>query len=424
MELVTAQWVSISSLTLVLSAIVQVPLGTDVADDPLVRQACVLAALVPVAKTEDDEFVRTALQQRVASRDALTAMWEAFAKSIPPNSMTTRDLRAIIVLKRATFMRAHCRSVTSWWNGADSTQSSAPGGVAHDYWWSPHYLARTVRVRDGRTGGLHRLDAITDFVSAQRISRFEDSDGALVEVHPDHLTSFFVPTVPLLQSGVLSCASFGVEPQGPYDLDALLSESTTTLLPSTYRTDNKECLVLCVGSPPNSRVWLSLEDDLLPIRYEALEYDFNERGEFSARDVAYILVVTEVVRPRGYWALPARTTEVAIDRDRASPDAPGSVGFVQLTTLEFAAFDSDSSDSTFRLEISDGSRISDASRGFVGKRVGQTTSIRAAILDSVAPYISIRSNSRSPRIPIAVAMVCLLSALTIIFKRPRNDLAG
>lgn len=286
--------------------------------------------LEPERVLDDDRFWEEALSgPREASE--LVAAWSSVVGSHRP-FVSREDLARIFQAKRNKFSTFVSRSKMHWWSSAGSNEaSSPPAGIEREYWWSPERQLVSLRFREPVSGLFARIDTLGNGASAIRTER------VYLNAHPTMSTSevgidqLYATDEPFIQAGLLQAASFRAEPRGIADMRALLERDSTVVLRELARVRGRTCIVLAVGCPPTTRIFLSLEDDFLPFRVEHYRAEPKRDGIGLTRSIFSVQQVLETRQVDGYFSLPIRTATFSLGRSVGS--APSALSFATFVEV-------------------------------------------------------------------------------------------
>lgn len=179
-------------------------------------------------------------------------------------------------------------------------------------------------------------------------------------------SDIFVTSNPIIQSMMLPSASFLPEAWLPYDLLALAQHGSLVIVCDKISVAGKTCMAVDVGTPVVWRCFLSLDDGLLPIRFESFSYEQASDGTISGRTLNYCRQTLEVGETSSGVPYPKSTVRVWLSRS-----ADGSIGvrsWELCTTTRFVV--NESVDDASLLEIPSGTIIRDSRRSLTYKSGG------------------------------------------------------
>lgn len=261
---------------------------------------------------------------------------------------TVETLRQALLAKQRSVVQFASTAHVQWWSLHDSSQASPPGGVVQRCWWTSPLKILSLEFLERESLSQVRIDTVIENgVALRTIRDASESSPPIARCSEVHPTELYAQTIPLVQAGVSAAAEAGVSVQPSHDLVHTLETKPCEVLPELVTVLGRDCIVMTIGSPAQVRVYLSVEDALLPVRAEYFKLELDADGQVVGHRCMSISQVLECMVPEHGWPVAKCVLSATIGPDRQPV-------WAQLVTVASVSFGNLSADSAPLLRPKEG----------------------------------------------------------------------
>lgn len=242
----------------------------------------------------------------------LADAWREWAdKECPP--LDRIHLHRVETIRRlATRELDFWNASLSWWTGDGSEDCSPPSGIQISAWFGQRERFIVSRYLDPQSGDPVQTATLWAGGRTRQISRRSMWGVDIASITRGEPSALYCPVLPWLSSmRSQSELEFG-ESRFEVDLAAILDSEDTVIHSELGSVGETPTLVISYGAPPQCRVHLSLNNDLLPIRVETIRYHTSETGEVLWHSLSTIRQICAVDVSADSVSVPIATALVLV----------------------------------------------------------------------------------------------------------------